>query len=50
MECRNALTKLSYLNGIRDLDRNHMPWTRYPEERDFLIARGISEPLGDTST
>ncbi len=37
MECRNALSKLSYLNGIKELDRGALPWTRYPEERDVLI-------------
>lgn len=37
VECRNALSKLSYLNGIKELDRGALPWTRYPEERDVLI-------------
>lgn len=40
VECRNALSKLSYLTGIKDLDRNALPWTRYPEERDVLILEG----------
>lgn len=41
VECRNALSKLSYLNGIKELDRNALPWTRYPEERDVLIIEGV---------
>jgi len=43
VECRNALSKLPYLNGLKELDRSHLPWTRYPEERDVLIMEGISD-------
>lgn len=28
VECRNALSKLSYLTGIKDLNRDYLPWTR----------------------
>ncbi len=42
VECRNALSKLSYLNGIKDLSRDHMPWTRYPEdEREILAVEAV---------
>lgn len=43
VECRNALSKLSYLAGIKDLDRAFLPWTRYPEERDLLVGAGYSD-------
>ena len=45
VECRNALSKLSYLQGIKDLDRNFLPWTRYPEERDLLVGAGYSDAV-----
>ena len=45
VECRNALSKLPYLNGLKDLDRAFLPWTRYPEERDVLIGAGISDAV-----
>ena len=41
MECRNALSKLGYLNGIDGLDRAYLPWTRYPEERELLMMAGV---------
>lgn len=48
VECRNALSKLPYLSGIKDLNTDVLPWTRYPEERDILSLEGISEaPVGD---
>ena len=28
VECRNALSKLSYLTGVKDLKRDYLPWTR----------------------
>lgn len=34
VECRNAVSKLGYLNSLKDLDRSTIPWTRYPEERE----------------
>jgi hypothetical protein len=43
VECRNALSKLPYLAGIKELDRGHLPWTRYPEERDVLIIEGVTD-------
>ena len=49
VECRNALSKLPYLTGIKDLNRDFLPWTRYAEEeRDILVMEGIQEgPVGD---
>ena len=41
VECRNALSKLGYLNGIEGLDRAYLPWTRYPEERELLMMAGV---------
>ena len=43
VECRNALSKLGYLNGLKDLDRSFLPWTRYPEERDSLMVAGLAD-------
>lgn len=43
VEARNAVAKLRYLNGIKDLDRSTMPWTRYPEERE---QSGLSATVG----
>lgn len=31
------------VQGIKELDRNHLPWTRYPEERDVLIIEGVTD-------
>lgn len=28
VECRNALSKLPYLTGVKDLKRDYLPWTR----------------------
>jgi len=44
VECRNAVFRLGYLNNLKDLDRNALPWTRYPEERESL------EPSGGPAT
>lgn len=43
VEARNAVAKLKYLNGIKDLDRSTIPWTRYPEERE---QSGLSATVG----
>ena len=43
VECRNSLSKLGYLNGLKDLDRSFLPWTRYPEERDSLMVAGLAD-------
>lgn len=43
VECRNAVAKLGYLTGIKDLDRSTIPWTRYPEERE---QSGLSATVG----
>lgn len=43
VEARNAVAKLRYLNGIKDLDRSTIPWTRYPEERE---QSGLSATVG----
>lgn len=37
MECRNALSKLPYLAGIKDLNRDHMPWTRCAAAACLLV-------------
>ena len=34
VEARNAVAKLRYIDGVKDLDRSTLPWTRYPEERE----------------
>lgn len=49
VECRNALSKLPILNGIKDLNRDFLPWTRYPEEdRELLVLEGLWDgPAGD---
>jgi len=44
VEARNAVAKLKYLNGIKDLDRSTIPWTRYPEERE---QSGLSATVGN---
>ena len=43
VECRNAVSKLRYLTGLKDLDRSTLPWTRYPEERE---QSGLSSTVG----
>ena len=43
VECRNAVSKLGYLNSLKDFDRAFLPWTRYPEERELLITAGIAD-------
>jgi hypothetical protein len=49
VECRNALSKLPILNGIKDLNRDFLPWSRYPEEeRELLMLEGLWDgPVGD---
>lgn len=44
VECRNAVSNLSKINDIKDLDRSTLPWTRYPEERDLS---GLSASVGE---
>lgn len=44
VECRNAVAKLSYLTGLKDLDRSTIPWTRFPEERE---QSGLSSTVGN---
>jgi len=39
VECRNALSKLSYLNSIKDLDRKFLPWTRYPDDDREVMSQ-----------
>jgi hypothetical protein len=33
--------------GIKDLDRNYLPWTRYPEEREQLVISGLIDGSDD---
>jgi UDP-N-acetylmuramyl tripeptide synthase len=43
VEARNTVSRLDKLYKLKDLDRNAMPWTRYPEEREWLVpAAGMA--------
>lgn len=46
IECRNALSSLSYLHNIKELNRDFLPWTRYPEDdREELLVAGIAAEM-----
>jgi hypothetical protein len=47
VECRNTVTRLPKLNKLKDLDRNALPWTRYPEERESMEPQsGVAGEAG----
>uniref|UniRef100_A0A1D1ZZJ8 Mur ligase central domain-containing protein n=1 Tax=Auxenochlorella protothecoides TaxID=3075 RepID=A0A1D1ZZJ8_AUXPR len=50
VECRAALGRLPSLEKLKDLDRSFLPWTRYPEEREGMLASILEEELKSKGT